>query len=672
MNIFSQSVLSIMALLTGRMVCYAGTETTGTRPNFLIIMIDDLGYGDPGSFGGYTPTPNIDKLFQSGMVMNNFMVTPLSSPTRASLLTGCNPLRLNQGPYVDGVLSTSITTFGSAFQNQGYKTGIFGKWHNSVAPIFNPSMPDVNEYGFDEWFGGYGGGFDFFTKIWPNNFSAPCWFHNDKHIADNRDYATNTLTDYAIRFMEANQTNNFLCYLPYTAMHEPIHVREEDLAKVPYTLVEAAGGLRPWKEYYKLINSSNFQGRLYKGYVQLTGDRSMDSIEGKLNDADMRILYAAMLINLDENVGRLLTFLKESGLENNTVVWFFSDNGGELRNWVNNKPLRGSKHTIFEGGIHSRAVVRWPAIGWNVLRSFNGLMGSQDIYPTCMDMAGFPVPNPGEIDGKSCFKAMKKGKPTPVNAYYYLWEGSDAIRTPQWKLFRYGDHTELYDMNSDLYETTDVADKFPKQVSELIKKLDAWMKGNKITAGHIPQVVTQFTAEQPHRNPLEVKFNQISPVNLPNGSMVQLLNFKSFPIQTGDQLEYDILFSKTSRTDGGHMTVRRGTGRPLFLNRAVDQYGKMFSANYTYDDATEKWVHIVVGMGHGCPEGAGILGFLITGSDTGAYHFYLDNVVVRRRDGSNVVIWQQGMPVSGVVAPEEISDLQVGAVSTATSKITWP
>lgn len=187
-NIFRQSVLSILALSTGRMVCFAGAETKGTRPNFLIIMADDLGYGDLGIFGGYTPTPNLDKLFRSGLVMDNFMVTPLSSPTRASLLTGCNPLRLNQGPFVDGVLNTSMTTFGSAFQKKGYKTGIFGKWHNSVARIFNQSMPDVNDFGFDEWVGGYGGGFDYFTKIWPNNISAPCWYHNRTPISDNRDW----------------------------------------------------------------------------------------------------------------------------------------------------------------------------------------------------------------------------------------------------------------------------------------------------------------------------------------------------------------------------------------------------------------------------------------------------------------------------------------------------
>jgi hypothetical protein len=159
-----------------------------------------------------------------------------------------------------------------------------------------------------------------------------------------------------------------------------------------------------------------------------------------------------------------------------------------------------------------------------------------------------------------------------------------------------------------------------------------------------------------------VSYSQVYPCTQPNGSMVQILNFKPFPIQTGDQLEYDILLNEKSKTDAGHLTIRRGTGRPLFLNRAVDQFGQLFSAKYFYGDAVGNWAHRVVWIGHGCPEGANVLGFLITGNDTGICHFYLDNIVVRRRDGSSMVIWQQGMPVSGELATKEISELRVSSV----------
>ena len=629
------------------------------RPNFLIIMADDLGYGDLGIHGGYVPTPNLDKLFQSGMVLGNFMVNPLCSPTRAGLLTGCNSLRLNQGPYVDGVLSTSVKTFGSAFQQAGYKTGIFGKWHNSVAPVFDSSMPDVNDYGFDEWVGGYGGGFDFFTKIWPNQNSTPCWYHNRTHVTNDMDYITDTLTDNALRFMNENTNNSFFCYLPYTAMHTPYHVKEADLAKVPQAIIDEAGGLRPWQEYYALINKTTFNGLLYTGYVQLTGDHSMDSITGTLSDADKKILYAAMLISLDENVGRLLDYLETSGLETNTVVWFFSDNGGVPSSFVRNQPLRGNKATIWEGGIHSRAVVRWPAMGWGVPKTFDGLMGNLDVYPTCMAMAGLPVPGAGEIDGKSCFDAMQNNTLSPVDAYYYLWEGADMIRSPQWKLFRYWNRTELYNMQTDLGEATNVAAQYPEQVQALTAKLDAWMATNSIAGGHLPQVATQQTAGLVHRAPMEVEFIQTAACNPPNQVMVRILTFSPFRIETGDQLEYDIRFDGTSKIDGGHLTLQRSTGRNFFLNQSVDQSADMFSTTYSYEDARSQWAHRVVGMGHGCPEKASSLGFWVTGSTTGSYHFAVDNVVVRRRDGSTKVLWQSGMPVGGASVPQRVSGLKV-------------
>ena len=666
-NIFRMGCLGLLALSAGHAFAAKAPASDG-RPNFLIIMADDLGYGDLGIHGGYAPTPHLDKLFESGMVMENFMVNPLCSPTRASLLTGCNPLRLNQGPFVDAVLSTSVPTFGSTFQKHGYKTGVFGKWHNSVAPVFDPSMPDINDYGFDEWLGGFGGGFDFFTKIWPNTSSIPCWYHNRTHVTNDMVYATDDLTDYALRFMQANKDGNFVCYLPHMAMHEPIHVKEADLKKVPKELVDAAGGLRPWKEYYALINKSNFGGRLYQGYVHLTGDHSMDSIQGKLSDADMRVIYAAMLISLDENVGRLLAYLKESGLEKNTVVWFFSDNGGEHRNWVSNEPLRGSKHTIWEGGIHSRAVVRWPAVGWDVHKTFGGLMGSLDVYPTCMAMAGLPVPGAQEIDGRPCFEAMQNNTSTPVEACYYLYEDADAIRTEQWKLIRRGDHAELYNIKTDPSETTDVAAQHPEMAKELVQKLDAWMTKNTIAGGHVPHKATQQTAEQPHPAPLEVRFVQTEACTPPKQTFVRIQGISGFRMETGDQLEYDIRFDEASKTDGGHFTMERSTRRPLLFNLAVDQFGHMFSADYSYDDARGKWVHRVVGIGHCCPEVSTVLGLLVTGATPGTYQFALDNIVVRRRDGSTVVLWKGGMPVAGSSAPKGISELKVYSVGGSASR----
>jgi arylsulfatase A-like enzyme len=647
--------VGLLALCAGQAHC---APTEASRPNFLIIMADDLGYGDLGIHGGIAPTPHLDKLFRSGLVLENFMVNPLCSPTRASLLTGCNPLRLNQGPFVDGVLDPSVPTFGSAFQKEGYQTGIFGKWHNSVAPVFDPSMPDVNDFGFDEWVGGYGGGFDYFTKVWPNTTTTPCWYHNRTHITNDMDYVTDVLTDHAIDFMESNRDGNFVCYLPQLAVHSPLHARREDLQRVPAELIEAAGGLRKWEEYYKLENSHRWGGKLQEAYVRLTGDHSMDSIEGTLTEADQKVIYAAMLISLDDSVGRLLSYLKESGLEENTVVWFFSDNGGAQYSWVRNQPLRGRKATIWEGGIHSRAVVRWPAVGWDQYRTFDGLMGSQDVYPTCMAMAGLIAPNADEIDGKACWAAMENNEPTPVDAVYYLWEDGDMIRTAKWKLFRYLNRTELYDIENDPGETTDISAQHPETVRELTEQLDEWMAANQIKGGHLPRQAVQQTADQPHPAPLKVEFTQHAA-----GKTVRLFSLQPFRVQTGDQLEYDIRFDPSSKTSGGHVTMHRATGRPFLLNRSVDQFGTLFSADYSYEDARGKWAHRVVGIGHGGPETANTLEFVLTGVEPGKYSFELDNIRVQRRDGSARILWESGTTAPGASAPPGISGLKVGAAA---------
>ncbi len=661
-EIVRAGVMGLLAFSAGQGIC-ADARSAGARPNFLIIMADDLGYGDLGLHGGIAPTPHLDRLFNSGLVLENFMVNPLCSPTRASLLTGCNPLRVDQGPFVDGVLDPSIPTFGSAFQEQGYQTGIFGKWHNSVSPVFDPSMPDVNDYGFDEWVGGYGGGFDYFTKVWPNTTTTPCWYHNRTQITNDMDYVTDVLTDHAIQFMESNRDGNFVCYLPHLAVHSPFHAKREDLLKVPAELIDAAGGLRKWEEYYKLENSHRWGGALQEAYVRLTGDHSMDSIEGTLTEADQKVIYAAMLISLDESVGRLLAYLKESGLEENTVVWFFSDNGGAQYSWVRNQPLRGRKATIWEGGIHSRAVVRWPAAGWDQYRTFDGLMGSQDVYPTCMAMAGLTAPNADEMDGKACWAAMKNNTASPVDAVYYLWEDGDMIRTPTRKLFRYLNRTELYDIENDPGETTEISEQHPETVRELTAQLDEWMAAHQIKGGHLPRQAVQQTADQPHPAPLKVEFTQHAA-----GKTVRLFGLEPFRVQTGDQLEYDIRFDPSSKTSGGHITMHRATGRPFLLNRSVDQFGTPFSADYSYADACGKWAHRVVGIGHGCPETAHLLEFVLTGSEPGTYRFELDNIRVQRRDGSTRVLWESGSPVSGASAPPGISGFKV---TSAASRSDW-
>ncbi|MEA2069284.1 MAG: sulfatase-like hydrolase/transferase, partial [Verrucomicrobiota bacterium] len=401
------------------------------RPNIVILLADDLGYGDLSIHGGETPTPQIDSLFRQGMELDNFKTWAVCSPSRAGLLTGINPIRIGQGPLVDGTLDPDITTFGKAFQQHGYRTGIFGKWHNSNWPNYrrDPGSPPVNAYGFDRWVGFYGGGQDFFTRVHCWEPDRPQWWHDDQYVPDEPGYTTDLITDHAIGFMEKNLAQNFVCYVPFSAVHNPYHAKEEDLQRVPRSIVERDGGtLVGWKEYYKRVNDALYPA-MNDAYMDITGDRSLERISGKLSTAGHVVARSAMLINLDDNVGRILDFLEANDLFENTVVWFFSDNGA-LHQFGDNGPFRGGKHSMLEGGIRSPAMVHWPSGGFSGGRVYDGLMGNLDVYPTSMAMAGLPMPSTGiALDGADCRAAMEANLPSPVDAYYFLWADRDSIAT---------------------------------------------------------------------------------------------------------------------------------------------------------------------------------------------------------------------------------------------------
>jgi arylsulfatase A-like enzyme len=348
--------LSSLALLSVSI-----TVQSQTKPNYIIILADDLGYGDLSCHGGKTPTPNIDKLFNQGIEFSNFMTCPVSSPTRAGLLTGLNPLRTGQGPNTDGQLDTAIPTLGSVFKKDGCKTGIFGKWHNGDAPEFYPTMPHVNDYGFDRFVGFYGGGCDYYTKVWANKATSPNWYNDKNEVNNNMEYSTDVLTRSSLEFIAQNKTGRFMTYIPFNIVHTPLHVKDVDLQRVPSSIIQAAGGqLKTWKDYYKLYNDGETPA-FNNMYAQLTGDNSIFDITGTITTEERQILYSAMIINLDDKVGEIMKYLDDNNLANNTVVLFFSDNGATPDGC--GLPFSGNKHSTLDGGVHAPAVIRWPAGG---------------------------------------------------------------------------------------------------------------------------------------------------------------------------------------------------------------------------------------------------------------------------------------------------------------------
>lgn len=630
----------IFLLLSFCSVSRAIVPDTASQPNFLIILADDLGYGDLSCHGGKTPTPHIDKLINQGIEFGNFMTWCVCSPTRAGLLTGLNPLRTGQGPNTDGQLATSIPTMGSVLQQNGYKTGLFGKWHNGNAPEFYPGLPYVNDYGFDRFVGFYGGGCDYYTKVWANKPTSPNWNHDKTEINTEFEYSTDLLTRYALDFLEQNKSNPFLAYVPLNIVHTPLHVKDIDLQRVPASILQATGGpLRTWKEYYKLYNDGDTP-EMNTMYAQLTGDNTIFNISGTLSALERQVLYSAMLINLDDKVGEIMKYLDDNNLANNTVVLFFSDNGATLDG--SGLPFSGNKHSTWEGGVHSPAVIRWPAGGLVGPKAFKPMVGYLDILPTFMEMSGISTSAIGKIDGSSFLQEMKANAQSGNREYYWLWRDHDVIRTNQWKMSRYIDRVELFDIQNDITESTNVQSGNPNVVSALLSKLEKWRESSGVAITHLaPKLATPINPA-PADAVLKVVADCI--VGSGNPEPVIQISGTGFKLLPDDYLHFDIKAEAGSKTDGFYVTPFFGTGKYFSAKRGVDQFNRLQMTAPAPLGGAGVWEHRVIGMGNEAP---GVVNkFSIILKKTGKYTFYIDNLQIRRGDGSVLDIWSNSTKVS--------------------------
>ena len=631
---------NILFLVSFSSVSTATLAQKTTRPNFLIILADDLGYGDLSCHGGKTPTPNIDKLINQGIEFGNFMTCPVCSPTRAGLLTGLNPLRTGQGPNTDGQLATSIPTMGSVFQANGYKTGIFGKWHNGNAPEFYPTLPHVNDYGFDRFVGFYGGGCDYYTKVWANKPTSPNWYHDKTEINTEFEYSTDLLTRYALEFIEQNKTNQFLAYVPLNIIHTPLHVKDIDLQRVPAAILQATGGpLRTWKEYYKLFNDGDTP-EMNTMYAQLTGDNTIFSIAGTLSTSERQVLYSAMLINLDDKVGEMMKYLDDNNLSRNTVVLFFSDNGATPDG--SGLPFSGNKHSTLEGGVHAPAVIRWPEGGLVGPKAFQPLVGYLDVLPTFMEISGISTSTIGKLDGSSFFQEMKTNAQSGFREYYWVWRDHDVIRTDQWKMSRYIDRSELFAIQTDITESTDVYMSNPVVTLDLLAKLEKWRESTGVAITHLAPKLAIPINPAPGNAVLKVTADYVSGAS--NPEPVIQISGTGFKLLPDDYLHFDIKAEVGSKTDGFYVTPFFGTGKYFSAKRGVDQFGRVQMTAPAPLGGAGVWEHRVIGMGSEAP---GVVNkFSIILKKTGKYNFYIDNLQIRRGDGIVLDVWSNSTKVS--------------------------
>ncbi|HVK12670.1 MAG TPA: sulfatase [Gemmataceae bacterium] len=405
------------------------------KPNVLVIVGDDMGYADLGVHGSKDiPTPHLDALAKSGVRFTSGYVTgPYCSPTRAGLLTGRYQTRFghefNPGGGAQG-LPVTETTMADRLKAAGYRTALIGKWHLGNAPDRHPL-----KRGFDEFFGFLGGAHDYFNPAGRLRGTEP---------SGDKTYLTDALAREAAAFIDRNKSGPFFLYLAFNAVHTPMQADDERLKKV-------AG---------------------------LTGQRKT---------------YAAMMSAMDDAVGTVMAKLKAEKLTENTLVVFFSDNGGPTMkgttvNGSVNAPLRGSKRTTLEGGVRVPFFLSWP--GHLPADKVDDRPVSQlDVLPTALAAAGVGVKPEWKLEGVDLgpFLSGGSGRSAPHDALFWRFGPQMAVRKGDWKLVKYDLAAEggtgtsaakLYNLKDDIGEATDLAAKHPDKVKELQAAWDMWNAAN--------------------------------------------------------------------------------------------------------------------------------------------------------------------------------------------------
>lgn len=629
-------------------------DVEASSPNVVFVLADDLGWGDISCNGGEIPTPHIDRLMKQGVRLNNFLVNPVCSPTRAAFLTGRNPLVINQAPSVDGVLDPALPTVARDFQSAGYATGAFGKWHNSAPPKFahlkNEPVFHVNEYGFDRFVGFYGGGVDFYTKIWPNTTDSPAWYHDREAVDDEPGYTGELITKHALEFIKRNRAAPFFCYVAQELVHTPLHPSENVLGRIPESFYAASGGRRSVEEYYQLgCKSYGPTGeRFIEAHNRLKGtDYDWKTIPNP-DDAMERLLYAAMVISLDGCIGEITACLDREGLSENTILLFASDNGATPRG--NNQPFRGHKHTLWEGGIHVPAAIRWPQGGLTAARyradtpsaSYDGLMRITDLYPTLASVCGVPVTGK-QLEGTDLSDALVENRPLQRDGFHYLWRANEVWRGERWKLFRHADRSrnQLFDLQNDPHEKNDVLERYPEVAKELCARMDAYAARNGIRPATIP--VADAGVARPQGDVLSVVYAGTAPAKKPNSLFVfgkRIERGDQANTKTSDLLVYDLYVKPGSANNGFHLGFK-SWNLAYYYDHGVAPDGRVFR---DVEYKVGEWQRIKVGMADFAPLPQSPVQFFIHPELAGSVDVLIDNVHVERADGTRLVYWEQGGP----------------------------
>ena len=398
------------------------TGTRSAKPNVVIFLADDAGWGDySGNGNKQVRTPHIDGIARGGVTLDRFFVCPVCAPTRAEFLTG----RYHPRGGVRGVstgqerLDLDERTVAEAFHAAGYATGAFGKWHNGSQWPYHPMAR-----GFDEYFGHSSG-------HWGEYFDAP--LEKNGRMIRSRGYIVDVCTDRAIDFIERSNSKPFFCYVPFTTPHSPWAAPEAD-----------------W---------NHFKDKPITQRATLANQENLDETRCAL----------AMVENQDANVGRVLAKLEELKLTENTIVLYFSDNGPNSSRW--NGGMKGIKGSVHEGGVRSTCFIRWPArlpAGHTVSQ----IAGAIDLLPTLSALADVKRVGDKPLDGRDLSPLLlKQVTGWPDRMIFSIWAGKVSVRTQQHRL---DDQGQLFDMLADPGQAAPITGREPELTARLKTAVTAW------------------------------------------------------------------------------------------------------------------------------------------------------------------------------------------------------
>ena len=445
------AVYPISVLLTlGGSTCLNAKKPAleAEKPNIIIILADDLGWGDVGYHRSKIKTPNLDRLADEGIRLTRFYVAPVCSPTRAGLLTGKYPNRFGIRetvipPWRDFGLDPANTIIPEFLEQHGYKNrAIIGKWHLGHS---RQEYYPVNN-GFTHFYGHLNGAIDYYTHERDGELD----WHNDYESSYDKGYATDLLAQESVKCIrEYAHEGPFFMYVAFNAPHTPLQAAMEDLKLYGYD--ESKPGYSRKKE---------------------------EQIMGQGNTRAQT--YAAMVTGMDRGIGNILQTLKDLDIEDNTLVLFFSDNGAdEGSGGGSSDPLRTHKFHEFDGGVRVPAIMRWPA-RFRAPREVNQLTGFVDVFPTLVEILDPEKQNnPVGFDGISILNVLDQKKEN-IDRSFYL--GCGALIENQWKIIRAGQNPRmkleqdvLFNLIDDPYEENDLSEQHPevkRRLTSLVLKYD--------------------------------------------------------------------------------------------------------------------------------------------------------------------------------------------------------